>query len=162
MPPDLRLRESDEIQGDIIAGFKKDHVTLLFLKFEDAAKARGWLKALTPRIATTRQVASFNAAFSAARRAGGGDDPKSLKAVWTGITFTFPGLAVLVGRDPYDEPPVGGTLQAFKEGSRLRAGALGDTGESSPTTGCSATAPRCRCTRCSPSPPTPPRTSRPP
>ncbi|WP_371481738.1 Dyp-type peroxidase [Kitasatospora sp. NBC_00315] len=132
MPPDLRLRESDEIQGDIIAGFKKDHVTLLFLKFEDAAKARGWLKALTPRIATTRQVASFNAAFSAARRAGGGDDPKSLKAVWTGITFTFPGLAVLVGRDPYDEPPVGGTLQAFKEGSRLRAGALGDTGESSP------------------------------
>lgn len=65
---DLRLRESDEIQGDILAGFKKDHVTLLFLKFEDAPKARAWLKALTPKIATTRQVATFNAAFSAARR----------------------------------------------------------------------------------------------
>ncbi|MCX5213110.1 Dyp-type peroxidase [Kitasatospora sp. NBC_00240] len=132
MPTDLRLRESDEIQGDIIAGFKKDHVTLLFLKFEDAPRARAWLRTLIPKIATTRQVATFNEAFSAARRAGGGDDPKSLKAVWTGVTFTFPGLAVLIGRDPYENPPLGGTLQAFQEGSRLRAGALGDTGDSSP------------------------------
>ncbi|MFE2916347.1 Dyp-type peroxidase [Kitasatospora indigofera] len=129
---DLRLRESDEIQGDILAGFKKDHVTLLFLKFEDAPKARAWLKALTPRIATTRQVATFNAAFSAARRASGGDDPGSLKAVWTGISFTYAGLAELSGREPYEDAPVGGTLEAFKDGSAKRAGALGDTGDNSP------------------------------
>ena len=132
MPADLRLRESEEIQGDVIAGFKKDHVTLLFLKFEDSARARAWLKTLTPRIATTRQVATFNEAFSAARRASGGDDPKSLKAVWTGISFTFPGLAALTGREPYESAPLGGTLEAFREGSAQRAGALGDSGENSP------------------------------
>ena len=36
----LKLRESDDIQGDVIAGFKKDRMTLLFLKFEDPARAR--------------------------------------------------------------------------------------------------------------------------
>ncbi|MFC8454257.1 Dyp-type peroxidase [Kitasatospora sp. NPDC057223] len=132
MPADLKLRESDEIQGDIIAGFKKDHVTLLFLKFEEPARARGWLRALTPKIATTRQVAAFNEAFSAARRGSGGDDPKSLKAVWTGITFTYPGLRELTGREPYENAPTGGTLEAFKEGSAKRAGALGDKGRNSP------------------------------
>ncbi|MFC9326681.1 Dyp-type peroxidase [Kitasatospora sp. NPDC057015] len=132
MPTDLRLRESDEIQGDVLAGFKKDHVTLLFLKFEEAARARAWLKALTPRIATTRQVAAFNEAFSAARRASGGDDPKSLKAVWTGISLTYAGLRELSGREPYESAPTGGTLEAFKDGSAKRAGALGDTGDNSP------------------------------
>ena len=132
MPADLKLRESEEIQGDIIAGFKKDHVTLLFLKFEEPARARGWLKALTPKIATTRQVAAFNEAFSAARRASGGDDPRSLKAVWTGITFTYPGLRELTGKEPYESAPTGGTLEAFKEGSAKRAGALGDKGKNSP------------------------------
>ncbi|WP_329494858.1 Dyp-type peroxidase [Kitasatospora herbaricolor] len=132
MQTDLRLRESDEIQGDVLAGFKKDHVTLLFLKFEDAPRARAWLKALTPRIATTRQVAAFNEAFSAARRASGGDDPKSLKAVWTGISFTYAGLRELSGREPYESAPTGGTLEAYKDGSAKRAGALGDTGDNSP------------------------------
>lgn len=68
MVDDLKLRESDDIQGDVIAGFKKDQMTLLFLKFEDAARARTWVKALEPQISTTRQVATFNAAFSKAGR----------------------------------------------------------------------------------------------
>jgi hypothetical protein len=73
---DLALRESTEIQGDVLAGFKKDHVQLLFLKFDDATRARTWLRRLKPRIATTRQVAAFNAAFSTARRNTGGGRPQ--------------------------------------------------------------------------------------
>ncbi|MFI8998642.1 hypothetical protein [Streptomyces sp. NPDC053542] len=59
------------MQGDILAGFKKDHTTVLFLHFTDAAKARGWLKDLIPKIATTAQVTHFNEEFSTHRRAGG-------------------------------------------------------------------------------------------
>ncbi|WP_406198280.1 Dyp-type peroxidase [Kitasatospora sp. NBC_01560] len=133
MATDLRLRESDEIQGDIVAGFKKDNVTLLFLKFEDAARARDWLRVLAPQIATTRQVADFNEAFSRARRTSGGDDPSSLRATWLGVSLTYEGLRVLSATDPFEQaPPPGSGLEAFKEGSAKRAGALGDTGDNSP------------------------------
>ncbi|MEU1508520.1 Dyp-type peroxidase [Kitasatospora sp. NPDC005748] len=133
MATDLRLRRSEEIQGDIVAGFKKDNVTLLFLKFEDAARARDWLRALAPQIATTRQVAEFNAAFSEARKSSGGDDPKTLKATWLGLSLTYEGMRQLSATDPFEQaPPVGSGLEAFKEGSAKRAGALGDTGDNSP------------------------------
>ncbi|MFF7457346.1 Dyp-type peroxidase [Kitasatospora sp. NPDC008115] len=130
---DLRLRDSEEIQGDILAGFKKDNVSVLFLKFEDASRARDWLRQLTPQIATTREVAAFNDAFSEARRTSGGDDPKALKATWLGISFTYEGLRMLSTTDPFAKPPPPGSgLEAFKEGSAKRAGALGDTGDNSP------------------------------
>ncbi|GAA0667238.1 hypothetical protein GCM10010193_18550 [Kitasatospora atroaurantiaca] len=130
MPNDLKLRESDDIQGDVIAGFKKDQMTLLFLKFEDAARARTWVKRLAPQISTTRQVATFNAAFRKARNSSGGDDPQSLKATWTNVSFTYEGLKVLTGKEPLPSVRPGGTFEAFKQGSDKRA--LGDTGDSSP------------------------------
>ncbi|MFI6843656.1 Dyp-type peroxidase [Kitasatospora sp. NPDC050467] len=133
MATDLRLRTSDEIQGDVVAGFKKDNVTLLFLKFEDAARARSWLRVLAPQIATTRQVADFNEAFSDARKSSGGDDPKTLKATWLGVSLTYEGMRQLSATDPFEKaPPPGSGLEAFKEGSAKRAGALGDTGDNSP------------------------------
>ncbi|MER7581704.1 Dyp-type peroxidase [Kitasatospora sp. NPDC097691] len=133
MATDLSLRESDEIQGDVLAGFKKDNVSVLFLKFEDAARARDWLRKLTPQISTTREVAAFNEAFSEARQASGGDDPKSLTATWLGISFTYEGLLMLSGTDPLATLPQGDTgLKAFKEGAAKRAGGLGDTGDNSP------------------------------
>ncbi|MBV6695975.1 Dyp-type peroxidase [Kitasatospora aureofaciens] len=132
MAADLRLRDSEQIQGDIIAGFKKDNVTLLFLKFEDVPLARAWLRDLAPKIATTRRVAEFNKAFSAAKQSSGGDDPKSLKATWLNVSLTYPGLAALVTTDPLPNPPAGSGLEAFKQGSAARAGALGDIMESRP------------------------------
>ncbi|WP_328666457.1 Dyp-type peroxidase [Streptomyces sp. NBC_00322] len=129
---DLTLRESTEIQGDVIAGFKKDHVQLLFLKFDDATRARTWLRRLKPRIATTRQVAAFNAAFSKARGNTGGDDPKALTAVWRSVSFTHGGMQTLTGKDPFPGTAEGTTQHAFKQGSAVRAGMLGDTGENSP------------------------------
>ncbi|MEU0087608.1 Dyp-type peroxidase [Streptomyces sp. NPDC006274] len=129
---DLALRQSTEIQGDVLAGFKKDHVQLLFLKFDDASRARTWLRRLKPRIATTRQVAAFNAAFSAARRSSGGDDPRALTALWRTVSFTHGGMRTLTGKDPFPDTKAGTTQHAFKEGSAVRAGELGDTGDNSP------------------------------
>lgn len=129
---DLPLRKSREIQGDIIAGAKKDHVQLLLLKFEDDKLARTWLRRLRPRIATTRQVAAFNAEFSKARKQSGGDDPRALNAVWRVVSFTYPGLRLLAGRDPFPSVPPGSTQEAFKQGPAARADLLGDTGQCAP------------------------------
>ncbi|MBR7833700.1 Dyp-type peroxidase [Actinospica durhamensis] len=130
-PGALPLRESADIQGDILAGFKKDHVSLLFLQFEDAARARSWLAELAPRIATTRQVAAFNERFSQARRTSGGDDPEALNATWLGVSLTYPGLRLLSGRaDPLPAVPTGTTLEAFVHGAAARARALGDIEDS--------------------------------
>lgn len=134
-PRNLFLREDTEVQGDVLAGFKKDHMQLLFLRFEDQQLARTWLKQLRPLIATTSQVARFNREFSRARSYSGGDDPKNLNALWYGISFTFEGLTFLTGHNPLpgiDSNSTDGPLKAFVEGPAKRAAALGDTGPNAP------------------------------
>ncbi|WP_052434308.1 Dyp-type peroxidase [Streptacidiphilus melanogenes] len=130
-PAPLPLRDSTEIQGDVIAGFRKDHVCLLFLQFVDRAPAQAWLGELAPRIATTRQVAAFNRKFSAARRTSGGDDPEALKATWLGVSLTHPGIQLLSGDPaPVPRPPQGTTLEAFADGAWARAVDVGDVDDS--------------------------------
>ncbi|GAC1401546.1 MAG: Dyp-type peroxidase [Ktedonobacteraceae bacterium] len=91
----LPLRNSTEIQGDILAGFIKDHRVYLFYSFPDQASGRAWLKELIPFIAKTKDVADFNARFSAARAANHGVDPPNIKATWVNISLTFSGLTTL-------------------------------------------------------------------
>lgn len=134
-PHNLFLREDAETQGDVLAGFKKDHMQLLFLRFEDQQPARTWLKQLRPLIATTKQVATFNKEFSRARSYSGGDDPKNLNALWYGISLTFEGLTFLAGHSPLpgvDGNSTDGPLKAFFEGPAKRAPALGDAGQNAP------------------------------
>src|SRR4051812_25649567 len=102
-PPEYpALRASDEIQGNVLAGFRKDRQQLLFASFDaNPANARAWLSQILPRIATTRQVASFNEAFSAARASAGGDDPASLAAVWVNVSLTASGLRTLATAEPF-------------------------------------------------------------
>jgi hypothetical protein len=130
----MALRDSTEIQGDILAGFKKDHMTLLFLRFGDAAAARSWLKDLVDsnRLATTRQVASFNAQFSEGRANLKGADP-DLNATWVGLSLTYPGLTVLTGKqDLLPENDGIDTVGAFVQGSARRARPLGDVDNNAP------------------------------
>ena len=130
---DLTLRDSNEIQGDILAGFKKDNVTMIFLQFGDVAGARSWLEKLAPQIATTRKVATFNKEFSDARKASAGDDPKRHKATWLGLGFTHEGLKFFTGQPQvFPKVPVGTTIEAFVQGPYERALALGDTDDSAP------------------------------
>jgi Dyp-type peroxidase family len=93
---DLPLRKSQLIQGDILAGFNKDHRVYLFYSFHDQASGRAWLKELIPLVAKTKDVADFNASFSAARAANRGNDPSHLKATWFNVSLTFSGLTTLL------------------------------------------------------------------
>ncbi|MGK5533986.1 Dyp-type peroxidase [Streptomyces sp. URMC 129] len=128
----LPLRDSTEIQGDVLAGFRKDYVQLLFLTIGDPAQARRWLGRLRHRIATTRDVAAFNATFSAARRNAAGTDPAGLRAVWRSVSFTHPGLVRLLGESPIADVPDGTTQAAFVQGSAARKAIVGDTGANDP------------------------------
>ncbi|MEJ7569181.1 MAG: Dyp-type peroxidase [Gaiellaceae bacterium] len=129
----LPLRDSDEIQGNILAGFSKDHQVFLFLSFTDAATGRGWLSELVPtegpaRIASTREVATFNKQFSEARRNRGGDDPERLKAIWINVSLTHAGLLKLAPNSEPDLQP----FAAFRAGPVARALQLRDVDRSAP------------------------------
>jgi Dyp-type peroxidase family len=130
---DLPLRSSTTIQGNILAGFNKDHQDFIFVNFVgDQAKARAWLNELADpvadRIATTQQVANFNKQFRAARQNRGGDDPENLKAVWVNVGLTSSGLLTFAPGLTSDLEP----YEAFREGPRARAQRLGDQGLGDP------------------------------
>ncbi|WP_405497024.1 peroxidase [Streptomyces sp. NBC_00096] len=131
-PDALPLRTDRQSQGDILAGFRKDHACLLFLHFGDADKARHWLSRLLPSISTTEEVARFNRAFSKARRRSGGIDPESMATLWTGLSLTHPGLRLFAGKEPFPTAPPGSNAEAFTQGGAARAQQLGDTGTSAP------------------------------
>jgi Dyp-type peroxidase family len=143
---DLSLRTSETIQGNILAGFNKDHQVFLFFCFTDPEKAREWLRVLlspdeyqkanisTPVgdgacwIANTRDVTNFNDQFRAARQRGS-PDGSGLKAVWVNLALTFEGIRQLAS-DLED-----GLIRSFKafcDGPKAQAPKLGDVGDSAP------------------------------
>jgi Dyp-type peroxidase family len=129
LPP---LRRSGEIQGDILAGFRKDHESVVLLRFpEDPVPVRKWLRRLIPQLATTEQVAAFNADFSAARRNLAGTDPTGLKVIWVNLSLTYAGLKFLMDEEPFPNQDQNG-VQAFVQGAFARAAVNGDEGESAP------------------------------
>jgi Dyp-type peroxidase family len=128
-PPYPTLRTADDIQGNVLAGFRKDRQQLVFVSFDgSAANARAWLSVILPRIATTRQVASFDEAFSAARASAGGDDPGALAAVWMNVSLTASGVRTLALADPF----IAGSEDAFIAGAAAAANRVGDLNASAP------------------------------
>ncbi|MEU6114274.1 hypothetical protein ABZ840_06950 [Streptomyces sp. NPDC047117] len=130
----LPLRRSTQVQGDILAGFRKDHTTVLFLHFSDPVKARQWLKELVPRIATVAQVTAFNEEFSSHRSAAGGQDPDHLKVTWLNFGVTHPGLQLFTGKEQiFDKVPPESTLDAYVQGAAARAEIVGDVDVNAPS-----------------------------
>ncbi|OKK22922.1 hypothetical protein AMK16_01945 [Streptomyces sp. CB00455] len=126
------MRTDTTTQGDILAGFRKDHACLLLVHFHDVGGARGWLGRLLPELSTTEEVTRFNAKFSAARNLRKGVDPTTMSVLWTGLSLTHAGLGTLAQKDPFPAVPAGSTAEAFRDGPAARAGLLGDTGSSAP------------------------------
>jgi len=102
------LLRGNEIQGDSLAGFRKDHVRLLFLKFDPQRieLVKKWLRGLVPRLATLNAVAQFNDAFRIARRSLRALDPEAMRppdpqmyALWVNVAFTAAAGAAWPGRN---------------------------------------------------------------
>lgn len=119
---DEPVLDIDQIQGNILPGFNKDHQTLLFLRVDDPAAFAGWLDGFVRMVATTEDVLAFSRLYKSLRRKQGGDYG-TVQAVWANIAFSFAGLKKLerpgMDLDGFTDP-------AFKDGLATRAAALGD------------------------------------
>jgi Dyp-type peroxidase family len=111
----------DEIQGNIIPGFKKDIQAFCFYKIADAALARRWLAELHPHISVASEVKLANRLFSRMRRRLG-RDPTNIHFVWLNIAISATGLRALTRPDDVDAFDD----SAFKNGMRAESGTLGD------------------------------------
>jgi Dyp-type peroxidase family len=115
-----------DIQGDILAGFRKDHEQFAFLRITDRAAARRGLGRLVPRLSPLADVAAFNSLFRAMRRRRG-EIRGTLSVTWAGVAFSASGLAALTSPEEVesfeDEP--------FKLGMAKRSSLLGDPTDAS-------------------------------
>lgn len=126
------LLDSHEIQGNILAGFNKDHQRLVGLRIRGVAEARKWLARILPHVSSLAEVYQFNALFRL-RRSRLGRDPVCLVASWMNIAFSRDGLAQLTS----DSDAAALPDAAFQIGlTKDRADLLGDPtpgGETDPT-----------------------------
>ncbi|MFL6258074.1 MAG: Dyp-type peroxidase [Thermoanaerobaculia bacterium] len=125
------LLDGHEIQGNILAGFNKDHQVFMFLRIERdgggrpgpavVAAVKAWLRALAPQVSSLNEVHRFNQLFRALR-ARLGRDPHGFSATWMNIAFSGAALEVLV--------PAGDAAQFtdpfFQDGLAARSSELGD------------------------------------
>ncbi len=88
------LLEVDDIQGNILVGFNKDHQRLIALKILGVAGARRWLARVLPDISSMAEVHQFNSLYRM-RRARLGRDSHSLKVTWMNLAFSRDGIAKL-------------------------------------------------------------------
>jgi deferrochelatase/peroxidase EfeB len=126
--PDEPVLDVDNIQGNVIPGFSKDHQLFLFYTLDDVAAFRGWLSAFVPFVASAAEVLAFNRLFKAIRRRHGepADRPQTVKATWRNIAFSYTGLTKLrdCGLDDLLDPDF--EDEAFREDLASRAERLGD------------------------------------
>ena len=122
--PNLNL---SNIQGNVLAGFNKDHQRLLFFRLGDGDRARRWLSTIVDETATSEEVLAFNDLFRRSRSRRG-SEATAPAATWLNVALTHPGLAALGvdGRELALFP------EAFRQGMEARAGMLGDVDDSAP------------------------------
>src|SRR5713226_2016427 len=87
-----------DIQGNVLAGFNKDHQMLLLLAIDDAARAKRWLGDICGHLATTAQVLGYNRLRKAVKLQRGGAS-SGLTATWVNIAFSYSGLSKLTSTE---------------------------------------------------------------
>ena len=97
------LRNSEEIQGNILAPFNRPHQLFLFLNFaNNQGAAQQWLASLIGNIATTQQVVKHNEQHRKLKEQYGlaeateKSEAKSEAKIWMGVGLTSSGLATLL------------------------------------------------------------------
>jgi Dyp-type peroxidase family len=112
--------DGSEIQGDSLAGFKKDHARLVFVSFDPAkvAPTREWLAAFADQLAYLEAVHGFNLAFKALRRTR---HAAAMSVTWKNIALTFEGIKLLA-----PDADFSALDPSFKVGAAANASVVGD------------------------------------
>ena len=114
-------KEQDDIQGNIIPGFNKDHQHYLFYKIKEVKSTKTFLKWLVPYISSMEEVLSFRKLYRA-RRLRLGRKHVFMCSTWVNIAFSHQGIAKLVSKDAAN----GFGDQSFRQGMAERSTYLGD------------------------------------
>jgi Dyp-type peroxidase family len=120
--------ETDEIQGNILAGFNKDYASFLFLHLpDDPQAAQTWLAEIVDEVATMTEVSAFNDLFRQVRSRH--HQRETIEATWMNLAFTFTGLRAL----GVAEAELAPLPDDFREGMRARAESIGDVDANAPS-----------------------------
>jgi Dyp-type peroxidase family len=95
----------DNIQGNIVPGFNKDHQAFVFVRFRDGEHGAKWLAEIQPQVASAREVDAFRTAFRSSKQrrpteSSDGRDGGALRAInatWVNVAISFAGLRLLPG-----------------------------------------------------------------
>jgi Dyp-type peroxidase family len=85
---------TEDIQGNSLAGFNKDHQAFVLVRIRDAVNARAWLGTIVPRISPLSEVQSFND-LRRSMIARLGREPRSLAVTWINLAFSAHGIDLL-------------------------------------------------------------------
>jgi Dyp-type peroxidase family len=111
----------DDIQGNIIPGFNKDHQHFLFLRICKVKEAKLFLRELLPRISTMEEVMAFRRLYRS-RRFLLGRHNTYLCSTWINIGFSHHAIELLAGK--MDADAFGD--RSFQLGLAQRSSYLGD------------------------------------
>lgn len=117
--PEEEVLDVEDIQGNVLPGFNKDHLTLMFFRITDVSSTRIWLSELAPYVATTREVLDdrrLRRTITARR----GSEPEGMIATWSNLGLSAEALRKLIPREQ------GFADDAFRIGLKERSGILGD------------------------------------
>jgi Dyp-type peroxidase family len=113
--------EQDDIQGNIIPGFNKDHQRFLFYTINDVKKSKGFLNWIVPYLASMEEVLAFRRLFRSLKLRVG-EPINLLCSTWINIAFSHRAISLLAGEK---EANAFGE-QSFKQGLAQRSAYLGD------------------------------------
>jgi Dyp-type peroxidase family len=114
-------KQRDQIQGNTIPGFNKDHQHYLFFRLGRIEPSKKFLRWIAPLIASMEDVLAFLRAFRAMRLKLGVRNPP-MCSTWVNIAFSNGAIAKLAG--PADAAAFGD--QSFRQGLAERSPFLGD------------------------------------
>jgi Dyp-type peroxidase family len=112
----------DDIQGNVIPGFNKDHQHFLFFRIRSTRPAKAWLRDMAPAISTLDDVLAFVRIHRSLRHRFGESEPGLLRATWVNIAFSHAAIGRLVDKSAADA--FGD--RSFRQGLAARSGYLGD------------------------------------
>jgi Dyp-type peroxidase family len=113
--------DTQEIQGNSLVGFNKDHQAFLFFQITETSTAKRWLQVIAPHVATIDETLAFRRLFRV-MRSRRGQEVGGLVATWINVAFSSSGIEKLTSAAELDKF----TSDAFKLGMASRAGLLGD------------------------------------
>ena len=125
-PIDSISIDLQEIQGNILAGFNKDHQRFVFFTIEHVGRAKNWLAGFASHVDSTAAVGAFNDVFRAKRKKHKGE-VNMPTATWRNIAFSYAGLEKLGAPDHATFP------DDFKQGMAARKTLVGDLDRSDPS-----------------------------